>query len=174
MLPHFTGPYRIDSMSDDGNFASVTHFLDKDTVLPPVHVSRLLHFDGSRTSRADLVDYQLEPGSYVVDGVIEHRQLADGSHEFHIRWQGTPITTWLPSRARLRPGGRARVARPAGAARLARVPAEPADPVSAWRPTHSYSTDTTMLFMLRGFSFRKKGVRPGASSCPYRQLLTHC
>jgi hypothetical protein len=44
------------------------------------------------------VAVQLEPGSFVGDGVLEYRQLADGSFEFHLRWRGTPITTWLSSR----------------------------------------------------------------------------
>jgi hypothetical protein len=98
MLPHFTGPYVVASVSADGNFVTATHFLDKSTVHGPFHVSRLLHFDASRATPAELAEFQLEPGSYVVDGVIEHRQTADGSYEFHLRWRGTSVTSWQASR----------------------------------------------------------------------------
>lgn len=98
MLPHFTGPFVVASVTADGNFVTATHFLDKSTVHGPFHVSRLLHFDASRATPAELAEFQLEPGSYVVDGVIEHRQVADGSYEFHLRWRGTAVTSWQASR----------------------------------------------------------------------------
>jgi hypothetical protein len=97
LLPHFIGPYIVTGVSVDGNFVSGVHFNDKDSTIGPAHVSRLLHFNASRATTEDLVDFQLEEGSYVVDSVIEHRVLGDGSLEFHLRWRGTPITSWMSS-----------------------------------------------------------------------------
>jgi len=90
MLPHFTGPYDVQTVSEDENFVTAGHYLDAESVVGPVHVSRLVHFDGSRVSAVDIAEYQLDTGSYIVDGVIKHRMLADGSIDFHIRWRGTP------------------------------------------------------------------------------------
>jgi len=98
MLPHFRGPYVVATVTADSNFVTATHYLDTTTVHGPFHVSRLLHFDATRVSAADVAEFQLEPGSFVVDGVIEHRQVADGSYEFHIRWRGNPMTSWEASR----------------------------------------------------------------------------
>jgi hypothetical protein len=99
LLPHFTGPYTVKRVAKDGNFVSLTHFLDPASNLASVHVSRLLPFDGSRASITELVDFQLEPGSYVIASVIEHRQHDDGTYEFHVKWHGTPVTSWLPASA---------------------------------------------------------------------------
>jgi hypothetical protein len=99
MLPHFIGPYVITHVTGDGNFVTTHHFIDKTSVMGPVHVGRLLHFDASRSSAADIAEYQLEPGSFIVEDVIEHRKMDDGSLEFHLRWRGTPVTTWEQSRA---------------------------------------------------------------------------
>jgi hypothetical protein len=98
LLPHFTGPFTVDSVSSDMNFVTVRHYVDKEKVTGPVHVSRLLHFDASRADPTDIIDFQLEPGSFVVSEVLDHRQLADGSYEFHLAWKGTPITTWRPEK----------------------------------------------------------------------------
>ena len=96
MLPHFTGPYQIDTVSADGNFATVRHYLGDGAERSQIHVSRLLHFDMSRASKDELVAFQLDSDSDVVGSVIEHRMLGDGSMEFHLRWVGTPVTSWLP------------------------------------------------------------------------------
>jgi hypothetical protein len=53
---------------------------------------------GPRAAAVDIAGHQLDTGSYIVDEAIEHRMLADGSIDFHIRWRGTPQTCWLPSR----------------------------------------------------------------------------
>ncbi len=98
LLPHFIGPYTVTAVTADGNFVTAVHFVDKASVMGPVHVSRLLHFDGSRATPTEIISYQLEPGSFVVDSVIEHRVLGDGSYEFHLRWVGTPVTSWQTAR----------------------------------------------------------------------------
>ena len=98
LLPHFTGPYIIESVSADLNFVTAAHYNAPDSKMGPVHVSRLLHFDASRMARAEMVAHQADEGSFVVDGVIEHRVIVDGSLKFHIRWSGNPITSWEPSR----------------------------------------------------------------------------
>jgi hypothetical protein len=97
LLPHFVGPYTITELSSDGNFVALTHFLDPEYNMPNVHVSRLLPFNGQRATKAELVDFQLEPGSYVVTKVLEHRQLEDRTYEFHLQWHGTSITSWTPA-----------------------------------------------------------------------------
>jgi hypothetical protein len=94
MLPHFKGPYTVESVSNDKNFITVKHYAGAEAAIGPYHISRMIKFDGSRTDAEDLIGYQLEPGSYMIDSVIEHRQLADKSYEFHHRWRGTPITSW--------------------------------------------------------------------------------
>lgn len=103
MLPHFTGPMQVTAVSTDGNMVTVKHFLDDvedDTVdASQVHVSRLLHFDASRTSKAELTAFQLGDGVAVVQEVLEHRRTADGGTEFHIRWYGIDVTSWEPSKA---------------------------------------------------------------------------
>jgi hypothetical protein len=98
LLPHFIGPYTITSVSGDGNFVHAVHYLDKESAVGPVHVSRLLRFDASRAPTVELVGHQLDAGSYVVDEVLAHRRLDDDSYEFHLRWIGTPITSWAASR----------------------------------------------------------------------------
>ena len=94
MLPHFTGPFQVTSVSGDGNFVGVRNFLEDAARPGLVHISRLLRFNMSRTTVSDLAGFQLEEGSFVVDSVIEHRTLADGTAEFHIRWRDNPITSW--------------------------------------------------------------------------------
>jgi hypothetical protein len=94
MLPHFKGPYTVESVSNDKNFITVKDYAGAEATIGPYHISRMIKFDGSRTDAEDLIEYQLEPGSYMIDSVIEHRQLADKSYEFHLRWRGTPITSW--------------------------------------------------------------------------------
>jgi hypothetical protein len=96
LLPYFTGPYRVVSVSADRNFVTATHMLDGATA-GPLHVSRLLRFNATRATAADVAEFQCEEGQFVVAGVIEHRTVADGL-EFHVRWRGTELTTWLHSR----------------------------------------------------------------------------
>ncbi len=33
-----------------------------------------------------------------MEEVIEYRKMDDGSLEFHLRWRGTPVTTWEQSK----------------------------------------------------------------------------
>jgi hypothetical protein len=101
MLPHFIGPYKVEAVTKDGNFVKLRHYVDKTDagVMDQVHVSRLLHFDASRAEAADIIDFQLDVGSYVVEDVTEHRVLGDGSYEYKVRWRGNPIQTWMPSQA---------------------------------------------------------------------------
>lgn len=99
MLPHFTGPYCVTHVSPDRNFVRVRHYLDAENedTSSLIHVSRLLHFDMSRATTEDIASFQLDSGSYVVADVIEHRKLDDGSIEYHLRWLGTPVTSWMRS-----------------------------------------------------------------------------
>ena len=97
MQPWFTGPYKITSVSPDGNFVTAAHFNQLEADTKQIHVSRLLPFDYSRATREEIVQFQLEAGSAVVDAVIEHRVLADGLIEFNIQWLGHALTSWLPS-----------------------------------------------------------------------------
>ena len=94
LLPHFIGPYVITAVSSDKNFIRGKHFIDSKILIGPVHVSRLLHFDASRATPAEVAEFHLEEGCYIVDEVVEHRLLDDGSTEFHIRWRGNPIKSW--------------------------------------------------------------------------------
>jgi hypothetical protein len=97
LLPHFIGPYVVTAVSADKNFVSGQNYIDKKITIGPVHVSRLLHFDASRATPADVAEFQLEEGCYIVDEVVEHRTLSDGSLEFHVRWRGNPIKSWEPT-----------------------------------------------------------------------------
>jgi hypothetical protein len=95
MLPHFVGPFVVTSVTGEGNIVSGVHFIDGTTTMGPVHVARLVHFDASRATPKDVADFQLEPGSYIVEEVLDHRTMADGSRQYFVRWRGTPIQSWL-------------------------------------------------------------------------------
>lgn len=97
MLPHFAGPYVIDSVSADGNFVKLSKYVNKAEKMGPVHVSRLLRFDASRTTPREVSAYHLESGYYMVKRVVEHRVLANHTLEFHIEWEGTAVTSWSPA-----------------------------------------------------------------------------
>ena len=63
LMPHFTGPYRVVSVTPDGNFVMGRHFLAKpDSVSGPFHVSRLLHFDMSRASPLEIASFNWRRG----------------------------------------------------------------------------------------------------------------
>ena len=81
-------------MTADGNFVRGAHYLTPESVVGPFHVSRLVRFNASRATTADIAEFHCEVGQFVVDDVIEHRKLASGDYEFHIRWRGTPLTSW--------------------------------------------------------------------------------
>ena len=99
LLPYFTGPYRVVTVTEDKNFVKARHYLAAETkVEGPFHCSRLIRFNMSRATKADIALFQVGEGSGVVDGVVGHRRLQDGSHEFHVQWLGYPVTSWLPSR----------------------------------------------------------------------------
>jgi hypothetical protein len=97
LLPHFIGPYVVTAVSSDKNFVRAKHYIDLKTLIGPVHVSRLIHFDASRATPAEVAEFHLEEGCYIVDEVVEHRKLDDGTFEFHIRWRGNPIKSWEPA-----------------------------------------------------------------------------
>ena len=101
LTPHFIGPYKVTSVTGDGNFVKGRHFLSggDDTAEGPFHVSRLLDFTApmARAKPVEIAQWQLEAGSAIVDEVIEHRILQDGSYEFHIRWLGVKLTSWVHS-----------------------------------------------------------------------------
>ena len=99
MLPHFEGPHTVDSVTADGNFVTVRHFLASVADERKIHVSRLLHFDASRATTDELVNFQVPDGSDVVKEVLEHRRLDDGSLEFKLAWLGDPVPSWLPGKS---------------------------------------------------------------------------
>ena len=99
MLPHFTGPYRVVTVTADDNFVTARHFLGaEEKIEGPFHVSRLIPFDMSRATKEELAHFQLDVGSGIVDGVDGHRVLADGTYEFKVRWFGYPVPSWLGSK----------------------------------------------------------------------------
>jgi len=93
LQPYRTGPYRVGQVSADGNLLTAAHYIDG-SVVGPLHVSRVVRFDATRATKADIAAFQCEEGSFVIDEVIEHRQLDGNALELHIRWRGTPLTTW--------------------------------------------------------------------------------
>ena len=98
LLPHFTGPFQIVSVTPDGNFVKGRHFLVKpESVEGPFHVSRLLHFDMSRATPTEIAEFQLEAGSAIVESVVNHRVLESGAYEYEIQWMGVPVHSWMPS-----------------------------------------------------------------------------
>jgi hypothetical protein len=94
MLPNFVGPYCITWVSEDGNFVRGKHCLDEEGETGRIHVSRLLHFDASRKDDRDVGDFYTRQGEYIVEKVLEHRETAAGTLEFHIKWFGYEDTTW--------------------------------------------------------------------------------
>jgi len=95
MAPHFKGPYKVITVGGDGNTVVLAHYLTMTVMESPVHAARLLHFDMSRTTPERLALFQLGEGNGIVESIEEHRQLADGSHEFKIKWLGHPVPTWV-------------------------------------------------------------------------------
>lgn len=98
LRPDFIGPYIVTAVRPGGSFVSLKHFLQEDSVIPEIGVGRLIPFDATRATKADLVTYQLEAGQFVVTAIKEHRVLENGSYEFHVEWMGTDVTSWELSR----------------------------------------------------------------------------
>ena len=98
MLPHFHGPWVITRILAGDNFVHVKGWIDPTVVLGPIHVSRLLPFDASRATRADVAEFLAAEGQYIIARVIEHRFEPDGTRSFHLGWRGTPVTSWLPEK----------------------------------------------------------------------------
>ena len=96
--PHFSGPFEIVTMRSGGNMVTLRSLYDPAKVeSKQVHISRLIHFDISRATSAEIAAAQVDAGSFVVQEVLDHRWLADGTLEFHLSWHGTPIQTWEPA-----------------------------------------------------------------------------
>jgi hypothetical protein len=95
LAPHYQGPYQLASVTDTGNFVTMRHFLADQPTTGKLHVSRLLHFDYSRATPAQLTQWQLHEGNGVITEVIGHRVLINGEYEFELRWFDYPVTTWL-------------------------------------------------------------------------------
>jgi hypothetical protein len=98
MLPHFTGPYKVLAVVGDGNSVLLGHYLEQEKQEGPVHVARLLPFDMSRATPLEIAAHQLEEGAGIVESVSDHRKLADGSHEFKVKWLNFPVETWVESK----------------------------------------------------------------------------
>jgi hypothetical protein len=100
LLPWFDGPYQVVEISPGNNAVRARHFLDPvDKTTGPYHVSRLWRFDFSRATAQEIAQFQLEAGSEIVESVLGHRTIYDGTHEFNILWLGSGITSWLASAA---------------------------------------------------------------------------
>ena len=99
LLPHFTGPYGVDSVTRDGNFVTLRNYLGGAAGDSMVHVSRLLHFDASRATSEALAEFELPEGYGLVADVLEHRRLDDGTLEFKLAWVSDPVPSWLPGHA---------------------------------------------------------------------------
>jgi len=96
LTPHFVGPYQVTTTLEDGNFVKARHFLDVEgKEHGPYHVSRLLAFNYSRATAADIVEWQLVEGAAVVDSVLGHRRMSDGSFDFNITWLGEATPFWV-------------------------------------------------------------------------------
>ena len=95
MASHFTGPYTV--LTTSNSFVTAAHYLEPGVVHGPFHVSRVVPFDMSRATPAEIAQHQTEEGFAVVERVEDNRLLADGSREFLIKWLGVPITSWLAS-----------------------------------------------------------------------------
>ena len=97
LQPFVRGPYQITALSPDNNMVVGVHYVGTDTLLHKwTHVSRLEHFDSSRVTREQLVKFQLEDGSGVVEDVLEHHTLDDGSIEFTVKWFEVDQPSRLP------------------------------------------------------------------------------
>jgi hypothetical protein len=80
------------------NFVHVKGWIDPTVVLGPIHVSRLLPFDASRATRAEVAEFLAAEGQYIIARVIEHCLEPDGTRSLHLGWRGTPVTSWLPEK----------------------------------------------------------------------------
>ena len=98
LLPHFAGPFVVTKVEGEGNRIFGKGYIDPATEMGPVHAMRLIHFDASRCTPTDAADFQLEAGSYIVEEVLDHRRMGNGSRQFKVAWRGTPIQSWLTER----------------------------------------------------------------------------
>jgi hypothetical protein len=94
LAPYFRGPYKVLKVTEDFNFVTAVHYLNSDETIGPVHASTLIRFDASRATKQQIAEFHLEEGYFLIDGVIEHRTAQSEILELHLRWRGTPVTTW--------------------------------------------------------------------------------
>ena len=98
LLPHFVGPFIVTRVERGGNIVYGKGYIDGATEMGPVHAIRLIHFDASRCTPTDAAEFQLESGSFIVEDVLDHRRMANGSRQFKVSWRGNPIQSWLAER----------------------------------------------------------------------------
>ena len=96
LLPFFRGPYKVSKVSDALNFVWVHHhFTPEGAEFGPYHISRLLHFDFSRTTSTEIAKYELSEDTDLVKSVVAHRLLDNGTYEFQVEWLSDPTPSWL-------------------------------------------------------------------------------
>jgi transposase InsO family protein len=107
LLPYFMGPYKITRLHRNDINLAFLQWLPTDlgdTEFGPVHVSRLLRFDGPSSDPNLLKDaalFHVGSGFDIVDRVLDHQVKADGSVELFVAWYSPdPSTasppTWTP------------------------------------------------------------------------------
>ena len=99
--PFYQGPFRVSE--DYGNgFYQVRELLADDNLGTPVecHASRLIHFDGSRTSGTAEHVRKLDSETFVVEKVLEGPREPDG--RFLVKWLGVTEPRWEAQSRELR------------------------------------------------------------------------
>jgi hypothetical protein len=93
--PFYQGPFRI-TQADGSGFYTVCELLANDALGVPVevHASRLIMFDGSRTSGSAEHARKLDAETHVVEEIMAGPR-EDG--RFQVRWRGIPEPTWEPA-----------------------------------------------------------------------------
>ena len=99
--PYYQGPYRV-TVSYGNGFYQIAELLAGDNLGVSVecHASRLIMFDGSRTSGDAEHARKLGAQDLIVEEVVEGPRASD--MRFLVRWRGVAEPTWEPSSAGLR------------------------------------------------------------------------
>ena len=94
--PFYQGPFRI-TQADGSGFYTVCELLANDALGVPVevHASRLIMFDGSRTSGTEEHARKLDADTHIVEEILAGPREEDG--RFQVKWRGIAAPTWEPA-----------------------------------------------------------------------------
>jgi len=101
LSPHYQGPFRV-TAAYGNDFYQVCELLAEEALGEPVecHGSRLIRFNGSRTSGTAETLRKLDEHTFIVEGVLDGPREEDG--RFLIKWLGVAEPRWEAQSTELR------------------------------------------------------------------------